>query len=288
MCKRSRGLTVCRLDYAKWVQAIISNFQVPKRPEQAKPYIDWTPSLAELDALISGEPLTIQVYTPGGEIFQYQVDEATTVESLLQEQVWKEKFFQKEPDSEFYWLYLNVDRSDNFDVCLSKDKRVLKVISKFEKANRKEEQRDDGKRFSFTRKKTSKFLRKQTIAAQMETLNDNWAENSYPMAVFIVKKRVFSALHTDKNVKTLPKKALTFLYHQVRNDYIDKNLLKRQSTYEDVALMAAFIMKVKHFGKILRSKDNSLSKDLLAKSLDYAVPASFLREKQQDYWITRI
>lgn len=183
-----------------------------------------------------------------------------------------------------------MDRSDNFDVCLSKDKRVLKVISKYEKANREkdEEKVDDAKRFSFTRKKTSKFLRKQTIAAQMEKLTDNWAENSYPTAVFIVKKRVFSALHTDKNVKTLPKKALAFLYHQVRNDYIDKNLLKRQSTYEDVALMAAFIMKVKHFGKILRSKDNSLSKDLLTKSLDYAVPASFLREKQQDYWITRI
>lgn len=261
---------------------------MPKRPEHSKPYIDWTPSLAELDSLISGEPLTIQVYTPAGEIFQYQVDESTTVESLLLEQVWKEKFFQKEPDSEFYWLYLNVDRSDNFDVCLSKDKRLLKVISKFEKASRKEEQRDDGKRFSFTRKKTSKFLRKPTIAAQIETLNENWAENSYPMAVFIVKKRIFSALHTDKNVKTLPKKALTFLYHQVRNDYIDKNLLKRQSTYEDVALMASYIMKVKHFGKILRSKDNSLSKDLLAKSLDYAVPASFLREKQQDYWISRI
>lgn len=63
--------------------AIISNCQVPKRPEQAKPYIDWTPSLAELDSLISGEPLTIQVYTPSGEIFQYQVDEATTVETLL-------------------------------------------------------------------------------------------------------------------------------------------------------------------------------------------------------------
>jgi hypothetical protein len=102
----------------------------------------------------------------------------------------------------------------------------------------------------------------------METLNDNWTETSYPTAVFIVKKRIFSALHIDKNVKTLPKKALNFLYNQVRNDYIDKNLLKRQSNYEDVGAMAALIMKVKHWGKILRSKDNSLSRELLTKSLD--------------------
>jgi hypothetical protein len=32
--------------------------------------------------------------------------------------------------------------------------------------------------------------------------------------------------------------------------------------------MAALIMKVKHWGKILRSKDNSLSRELLTKSLD--------------------
>jgi len=48
-------------------------------------------------------------------------------------------------------------------------------------------------------------------------------------------------------------------------DYIDKHLLKRLSNYEDVSFLAALIMKVKYWGKILRSKDNSLSKDLIAK-----------------------
>jgi hypothetical protein len=76
------------------------------------------------------------------------------------EQIWKEKFFSKEPDHELYWLYLNIDKSDNFDICLSKDKRVLKEVAKFERTNRKEETREDGKRFSFMRKKTSKLLRK--------------------------------------------------------------------------------------------------------------------------------
>jgi hypothetical protein len=43
--------------------------------------------------MITGEPLVIQVYTPVGEIYQYAVDETTTVESLLTQNVWREKFF---------------------------------------------------------------------------------------------------------------------------------------------------------------------------------------------------
>jgi hypothetical protein len=85
----------------------------------------------------------------------------------------------------------------------------------------------------------------------------------------MVKKRIFSSLHVDKNVKTLPSKALNYLFHQVRMDYIDKNLLKRLSNYEDVSLFAAFIMKIKYWGKILRSKDNTLSKELLVKNVIY-------------------
>ena len=244
--------------------------------------------------MITGEPLMIQVYSPVGDILQYSVDETTTVETLLVDHIWKEKFFAKEPDHELYWLFIHVEKSDNFDNCLSKDKKILKIISKNEKAIRKEELSqkekagEDGKRFSFMRKKTSKFLRKQTIAAQMETLNDNWVETQFTSTIFLVKKRIFSALHLDKNVKTLPKKALNFLYHQVRNDYIDKNLLKRLSNYDDVSLLAALIMKVKYWGKILRSKDNSLSKDLLVKSIEYAIPSTFLREKPLDYWVGKI
>ena len=117
----------------------------------------------------------IQIYTPVGEIFQYPIEESTTVESLLQDYIWKEKFFAKEPDTELYWLYKHIEKTDNFDQCLSKDKKILKILSKNEKELRKEAGSDskigdDGKRFSFMRKKTSKFLRKQTIAAQMESL----------------------------------------------------------------------------------------------------------------------
>ncbi len=94
-----------------------------------------------------------------------------------------------------------------------------------------------------------------------------------------MKKRIFSSLHLDKNVKTLPKKALNFLYHQVRMDYIEKNLLKRLSNYDDVSLMAALILKIKYMSKILRSKDTSLSRDLIAKNIEYGIPPTFLREK---------
>lgn len=134
-----------------------------------KPYIDWPPSLPEIDAIMTGEPLLVQVYTPVGEIFQYPIDESTTVEGLMTEWVWKEKYFQKEPDREFYWLFKHVEKSDNFDVCLSKDKKILKLLSQSEKEGGKppegESNNGQGKRFSFMQKKTSKFLRKATIAA---------------------------------------------------------------------------------------------------------------------------
>jgi hypothetical protein len=35
----------------------------------------------------------IQVYTPVGDIFSYPVDETTTVETLLTQYIWKEKYF---------------------------------------------------------------------------------------------------------------------------------------------------------------------------------------------------
>lgn len=71
-------------------------------------------------------------------------------------------------------------------------------------------------------------------------------------------------------------------------DYIEKNLLKRLSNYEDVSLFAALIIKIKFWGKILRSKDNSLGKELVVKNIDYALPSTFLREKPQDYWVLKI
>mmetsp|Transcript_30995 Transcript_30995/g.30459 ORF Transcript_30995/g.30459 Transcript_30995/m.30459 type:complete len:97 (-) Transcript_30995:631-921(-) len=93
-----------------------------------KPFIDWPPSFAEIENIMTGEPIVICVYTPTGDLYKYQVDSSTTVESLLQNHVWKEKFFQKEPDPEIYWLYKYNDKADTFDQPLSKDKKILKLI----------------------------------------------------------------------------------------------------------------------------------------------------------------
>ena len=62
-------------------------------------------------------------------------------------------------------------------------------------------------------------------------------------------------------------------------DYIEKNILRRLCNYEDVSLFAALVLKVKYWGKILRSKDNSLTKELIIKNIDYAIPQTFMREK---------
>jgi len=102
--------------------------------ENGKPYVNWPPSFSEIESVIAGEPIQLQVFTPTGDIFQYTIDESTTVETLLQNHIWKEKILAKEPDPEFYWLYLHVERPDLFDQPLPKDLRLLKLLYKAEKA----------------------------------------------------------------------------------------------------------------------------------------------------------
>ena len=54
-------------------------------------------------------------------------------------------------------------------------------------------------------------------------------------------------------------------------DYIEKNLLRRLSNYEDVSLLAALIFKIKYCGKFLRTKDNTLSNDLIIKNVLFKI-----------------
>lgn len=86
-------------------------------------------------------------------------------------------------------------------------------------------------------------------------------------------------------------------------DYVERNLLKRLKNYEDVIKMATCILKVKNWSKILRSKDNSLDKNLIQKNvinnniyihiynyiqLDFAIPSIILSEKSKDFWYEKI
>ena len=107
------------------------------------------------------------------------------------------------------------------------------------------------------------LVRKQTIFASADALSDN----EFQTIILLVKKRVFSSLHYEGSTKSLSKKPLTLLYHQIRMDYIEKNILRRMASYEDVSLFGALILKVKYWGKILRSKDNNLTKDLIIKNV---------------------
>ena len=117
------------------------------------------------------------------------------------------------------------------------------------------------------KKQSSKFMRKDTLVAKIDDLPDE--SEVYQNITFIVRKRIFTSLHLINNIKALAKKSLNFLYHQIRMDYIDKNLLRRLSSYDDVSVFAACILKVKHWNKILRSKDNSLTTELILKNVSW-------------------
>lgn len=127
------------------------------------------------------------------------------------------------------------------------------------------------RRYSFIKKKSTKFLRKKTLFTSVDALQDN----EYQSTILLIRKRLFTALHLDRNTKTLAKKPLNFLYHQVRMDYIEKNILRRLCNYEDVSLFAALVLKVKYWGKILRSKDNSLTKELIVKNVSNYLKSLF-------------
>jgi hypothetical protein len=60
---------------------------------------------------------------------------------------------------------------------------------------------------------------------------------------------------------------------------VDKNLLHSQCAPEDIIYFGALILKVKLQSKILRSKQNKISSDLILKSIDYAIPNCFIEDE---------
>mmetsp|Transcript_30995 Transcript_30995/g.30460 ORF Transcript_30995/g.30460 Transcript_30995/m.30460 type:complete len:91 (-) Transcript_30995:109-381(-) len=74
----------------------------------------------------------------------------------------------------------------------------------------------------------------------------------------------------------------------MRMDFVEKKLLKKLRNIDEVVTLAACILKIKNWGKILRSKDNSLTKELIEKSMEFAVPSCFLNEKPKDFWMEKI
>ena len=102
----------------------------------------------------------------------------------------------------------------------------------------------------------------------------------YPGLVFYLRKRLFSSLHSIPNFKVLQNQARNFLYCQIRQDYVEREILQKpEITIEDAVLIAALCLKVKYQAKMLRSKDNTLTKDIIKKNLDYCVPKSLQKDK---------
>lgn len=79
-----------------------------------------------------------------------------------------------------------------------------------------------------------------------------------------------------KNFKKFPIKLLDQTFCQIKIDYVEKNILKDICTPEDIILFGALILKVKLNAKILTSKQNKISIELILKNIDHAIPGFFL------------
>ena len=68
----------------------------------------WVPTFVELDALMTGCPITIQVAYPdmaNGSFVTIHIDETTTVKTLLDEALKEACAIAHEPDPETFWLF---------------------------------------------------------------------------------------------------------------------------------------------------------------------------------------
>lgn len=121
--------------------------------------------------------------------------------------------------------------NNNYDIPLAKDKRIFKLLS------------------------------------QIDAYKKDLPPDCKSGIQIVCKRRIFSSLYQLKNFKKLSKRPLELLYYQIKHDYIDKNILKDACGPEDVILFASLILKVILQSKILRSKDNKISRDLLLKNI---------------------
>jgi len=78
----------------RFVRHTLQNFKMPKTPEPgAKQYVNWPPSIALIEALDKNKQLQVQLLWPSGEETFYPIDDFTTIESILHNRLYKEKFF---------------------------------------------------------------------------------------------------------------------------------------------------------------------------------------------------
>lgn len=104
--KKESDKSFQKLDYL--IKLVLANFKIMSglSPPEKGLYVCWPPSAAEIHALDICKPIKVKVVYPNGESREYEVDEATTVESLMREKIFThDKLFKGHTESQFYWLY---------------------------------------------------------------------------------------------------------------------------------------------------------------------------------------
>ena len=120
------------------IKHVLVNFKVHSSiyPAEKGLYVCWPPSQCEIQALDNHKAVKVKVLFPAGDSREYEVDEATTVESLMNDKIFvNDKHLKGLVEPQFYWLYSLEDDLDHFPMPISKEKKVLKLLHRAERAH---------------------------------------------------------------------------------------------------------------------------------------------------------
>ena len=249
----------------------------------------WPPSMLEIESLAAGQPLSVRIHLTNGEPISLNVDEGTTVETLLDRVRESHPYFKTEHETETFWLFRLHDsrgtdpRGDDagisgqsLDFPLPKDKKILKLMYLAERqsllAKQKEGTIESIKVRLSQSQRHDPASRLSVGRVQAKPLTPSDLQKCH----FVVKRRTFPSLYVFKNFKKLHERGLDQVFCQTRSDHVDKNMLQDVCAPDDVIYFGALILKVKLQSKILRSKQNKISSDLILKNIDYAIPGCFI------------
>jgi len=135
-----------------------------------------------------------------------------------------------------YWLFSTDE--EGIPLPVSKEKLITQLMYEFEHdfLTREEGIMVGQSRNSEMRRPTFMRIKQVTALEQQRKF------------VLLIRKRIFTSLHTlsPPNFKNLSNLARQFLYHQLRSDYIEREILMRPNlTSETAVILAALMLKIK-------------------------------------------
>ena len=166
---------------------------VAKLEDNLTDITSWPPSMLEIDSLVTGRPITITINLVNGDSMTQQVDETSTVESVLHQALQTHNHFKKEHEIETFWLFrqqnanedetrgesLTKTANQEFDYPLPKEKKILKLMYQAERQHMhidRTERLHDGRSNKFSNQRQSGFSTEST---------------DFQKCHFIIKKRIF-------------------------------------------------------------------------------------------------